>query len=114
MAGLRSAKQQAALRKAQLASARKRRGHRRITKARAAKRKYVAKNRKRLASKRNQKRYIKEYKRTGLAMIDSGGKDRGYRRTVKSLRAGSKMNKKHQRKLAKHNNRIHRAIVRSR
>jgi hypothetical protein len=111
----RSARQIAAQRKAAMASARKRRGRRRVTKARNAKAQFHAKNRKKIQSSRKYKKlHLKEYKRTGKLMVDSGGKSRGWRKTMKALKVGGKHNVVYGKKLAKHNKKLNRAIARTR
>ena len=81
----------AALRKAQLASARKR------------KRGFHAKNRQKLQSKKYKRKGLVEYKRTGLATTTASKTFGG---AMRKARRGSKHNVKYGKGLAKHNKRI--------
>lgn len=109
----RSARQIAAQRKAALASARKRRRGRAVTKARSRKANFHAKNRAKFKRRSYKKRDLKEYKRTGLAMV-AGNPNRSWRGVTKSLRKGGKHNVAYNKKLKKHNARLNRAIARNR
>lgn len=93
----------AALRKAQLASARKRKG------------KFHAQNRKKLNSRRSKRRGIQEYVtpsgvRTGKA---TNRPSRTTGKAFRSLRRASKHNKKYEKKLRGHNKKVNRAIKRT-
>lgn len=93
----------AALRKAQLASARKRKGQ------------FHAKNRKKLQSRRSKRRGITEYvtpsgKRTGLA---TNTPSKTFGGAMRKARRASKHNVKYAKKLSKHNKQVNKAIKRT-
>lgn len=86
-----------------------------LEKARRRKRNFHAKNRSKIQKSRKYKKlHLKEYKKTGMLMVDSGGKKRTWRKTMKAVRVGGKANKKYAKKKARIDRKVSKYQARSR